>query len=494
MLFYKEKLLSAGQLKRLADHKYSYESASLLDSWLQPWWNWLVSKVPIWLAPNLITVSGLIVNILTTLILVWYSPDAKAEAPRWAFFVCAFGLFVYQSLDAIDGKQARRTGTSTPLGELFDHGCDSISTVFVALSACIAVQLGHSPSWMFFQCFCAITLFYCAHWQTYVSGTLRFGRVDVTEAQFTIMFIHLVSAFFGPSVWATKIPYIGYTYQEGIVGAIAAGYLLVFIEFCQNFRSGGAGKNGSTVALPWASIELKLTPVLVGCVVGAYLMQAHFTVIFTGGVGKNGSSVAGTSVLSPVIPLSLVIVPAYIICRKSVENVYENHPSLYIMAFGLVAAKVTNRLVVAHMTKNEMEYLDSALVGPLMLFLNQYFNFFIPEHIVLWLCLLWVTFDLLRYSSQVCREICDHLHIQLFRITPIMQHSSQSHSHSLHPNKNGNNQDKDTEINFSTNIEDQIPLLDKNDDDDDDDCSNEIDQNNTSSSSIDFTDFNLQII
>jgi hypothetical protein len=25
-------------------------------------------------------------------------------------------------MDAIDGKQARRTGTSGPLGELFDHG------------------------------------------------------------------------------------------------------------------------------------------------------------------------------------------------------------------------------------------------------------------------------------------------------------------------------------------------------------------------------------
>ena len=37
------------------------------------------------------------------------------------------GLFIYQSLDAIDGKQARRTNTSTPLGELFDHGCDSVS-------------------------------------------------------------------------------------------------------------------------------------------------------------------------------------------------------------------------------------------------------------------------------------------------------------------------------------------------------------------------------
>lgn len=30
-------------------------------------------------------------------------------------------------MDAIDGKQARRTGTSSPLGEFFDHGCDAIN-------------------------------------------------------------------------------------------------------------------------------------------------------------------------------------------------------------------------------------------------------------------------------------------------------------------------------------------------------------------------------
>lgn len=372
MLFYKEKLLSAGQLKRLGEHKYSCSSASLLDPLLQPWWNWLVSKLPIWLAPNLITVSGLIVNILTTLILIYYSADAKTEAPRWACFICALGLFVYQSLDAIDGKQARRTNTSSPLGELFDHGCDSISTVFVALSACIAVQLGYYPAWMFFQCFCAMTLFYCAHWQTYVSGTLRFGKVDVTEAQFTIILIHLISSIFGPSVWMTQIPWTGGRVCHFVSAAFFGGYLHLFTQF--------------------------------------------FLVFQKGGVGKNGSTVAGTSVLSPVIPFSLVILPAYIIYRKSAENVYEHHPALYILAFGMVAAKVTNRLVVAHMTKNEMEYLDTALVGPAMLFLNQYFNFFIREYIVLWLCLLWVTFDLMRYSRQVCQEICDHLKIQLFRI------------------------------------------------------------------------------
>lgn len=50
-------------------------------------------------------------------------------------------------------------------------------------------------------------------------------------------------------------------------------------------------------------------------------------------------------------------------------------------------------LQVAHMTKNELEYLDSALIGPAMLFLNQYFNFFLPEYIVLWLCLVSDSYD-----------------------------------------------------------------------------------------------------
>ncbi|XP_014213236.1 cholinephosphotransferase 1 isoform X4 [Copidosoma floridanum] len=392
-LFNKEKIMSAGQLRRLGEHKYSCTSCSILDGSLQPWWNWLVSKVPIWLAPNLITVLGLIINIVTTLVLIWYSPDAKVEPPRWACFLCAVGLFIYQSLDAIDGKQARRTGTSSPLGELFDHGCDSISTVFVALSACIAVQLGYHPTWMFFQCFCAMTLFYCAHWQTYVSGSLRFGKVDVTEAQFTIMFIHLVSAVFGPTIWTKELPYTG--------------------------------------------TEVKIFPLWGAVGIAALLAFSSMSVILAGGVGKNGSTVAGTSVLSPIIPFSFVVVPAFIIYRKSAEHVYENHPVLYILSFGMVAAKVTNRLVVAHMTKNEMQYLDSSLIGPAMLFLNQYFNFFIKEYYVLWLCFTWVTLDLLRYSAQVCTEICDHLDIQLFRIPYTHAHQNQSHRNNVGAEKNG---------------------------------------------------------
>lgn len=93
---------------------------------------------------NLIYISSMSTNYS-------YSPNGRVEPPRWASALCALGLFFYQSLDAIDGKQARRTNSSSPLGELFDHGCDSISTVFVALSACISAQLGFYPKWMFFQ-------------------------------------------------------------------------------------------------------------------------------------------------------------------------------------------------------------------------------------------------------------------------------------------------------------------------------------------------------
>lgn len=39
------------------------------------------------------------------------------------------------------------------------------------------------------------------------------------------------------------------------------------------------------------------------------------------------------------------------------------------------------------MTRSEMEYLDTVLIGPLLLFLNQYFSTYFDEHLVLWVAL-----------------------------------------------------------------------------------------------------------
>lgn len=88
-------------LAHFSDHKYNCISNSLLDKFLQHWWCFLVSKTPLYIAPNLLTIVGLLVNILTSVILIWHSPDAKTEAPRWCYLACAIGLFIYQSLDAI---------------------------------------------------------------------------------------------------------------------------------------------------------------------------------------------------------------------------------------------------------------------------------------------------------------------------------------------------------------------------------------------------------
>lgn len=41
----------------------------------------------------------------------------------------------------MDGKQARRTGTSSPLGQMFDHGCDALSFNLSIITICRLHQL-----------------------------------------------------------------------------------------------------------------------------------------------------------------------------------------------------------------------------------------------------------------------------------------------------------------------------------------------------------------
>ncbi|XP_048828244.1 cholinephosphotransferase 1 [Brienomyrus brachyistius] len=366
--------LSAQQLKRLEEHKYSASGRSLFEPPCQIYWNWLVQQIPTWVAPNTLTITGLIINIVTTVILVFYCPSATEEAPCWAFILSAFGLFIYQSLDAIDGKQARRTNSSSALGELFDHGCDAVSTVFVSVGTCISCGMGVYPNWMFFCGFVGMFMFFCAHWQAYVSGTLRFGLVDVTEVQVAIMVIYLMSAFGGVALWDTRLPVIG--------------------------------------------IKLQTFPIL-GIIGGAvYSCFNYFEVIMNGGVGKNGSTVADTSVLSPGLHIGLILTLAFIIFKKSSSHLFELHPCLYILAFGLVSAKISNKLVVAHMTKSELHLPDTAFVGPGLLFLNQYFNSFVDEYIVLWIALVLSVLDLTRYCTATCLQIAAHLRIRVFSIVP----------------------------------------------------------------------------
>ena len=58
-------------------------------------------------------------------------------------------------------------------------------------------------------------------------------------------------------------------------------------------------------------------------------------------------SVKGTSVLSPLGPIGLLLGLAFAIWLKSPTEVFQQHLVLYIMSFGMAACKITNKLVVS---------------------------------------------------------------------------------------------------------------------------------------------------
>ncbi|RMC19722.1 hypothetical protein DUI87_03286 [Hirundo rustica rustica] len=101
-----------------------------------------------------------------------------------------------------------------------------------------------------------------------------------------------------------------------------------------------------------------------------------------------------------------MIALAAMIYKKSAVQHFERHPCLYILTFSFVSANITNKLVVAHMTKSEMYLYDTAFISPALLFLDQHFNSFIDEYIVLWFALIPSLFDLLRYCVSVCNQNC----------------------------------------------------------------------------------------
>ena len=106
--------------------------------------------------------------------------------------------------------------------------------------------------------------FYCVHWQIYVSGVYRFGKIDVTEAQCAVMFSHLVTGVFGPSIWWTKV---------------SNGTFVFSVWFV-------------LYQVPGTELELVWLAVVVASVVSFILVLPNLRNILTKGVGKNGSTVA----------------------------------------------------------------------------------------------------------------------------------------------------------------------------------------------------------
>ena len=66
----------------------------------------------------------------------------------------------------------------------------------------------------------------------------------------------------------------------------------------------------------------------------------------TGGVGKNGSTVADTSVLSPGIPLAIIFYFSWSFIKRSDTTIHE-WPSLTLFVLGLPIIKLSWQIVVS---------------------------------------------------------------------------------------------------------------------------------------------------
>ncbi|KAI7879949.1 hypothetical protein K492DRAFT_130752 [Lichtheimia hyalospora FSU 10163] len=186
----------------------------------------------------MITLLGLLcvgVNVAT---LFYYTSDL-GPCPNWVYYTFGLGLFMYQSLDAIDGKQARRTGSSGPLGELFDHGCDALNTMLGCLTWASATYLGQS--WWTVTSLCAsLGNFYLSTWEEYHTGVLFLGYFSgPVEGVLMLVGVQLISGYFGkyhrPAFWTLRIaevvPITHWATEpwKRIVGGLQLNHVLIII-------------------------------------------------------------------------------------------------------------------------------------------------------------------------------------------------------------------------------------------------------------------------
>ena len=162
--------------------------------------------VPLWMAPNLITLLGLVFPLISLGIFAWHSPYFKTEPPAWTFFFNAFALFAYQTLDNMDGKQARRTKSSNALGMVFDHGCDAINAGIGAINLLVVLGIVSSGEWDSFLVLSAFASpfvpFYVATWEEYYTGALVLPIINgPAEGVLMGVFISIISGFLGSAWW-----------------------------------------------------------------------------------------------------------------------------------------------------------------------------------------------------------------------------------------------------------------------------------------------------
>ncbi|CCE86766.1 Piso0_005276 [Millerozyma farinosa CBS 7064] len=186
-------------------YKYSSEDHSVISKYvLKKWWNNFVKIFPLSMAPNVITLLGLVFILVDLAVVFYYDPQLNATSPRWCYFFYAFGLFMYQTFDGCDGCHARRTQQSGPLGELFDHSVDAINTTLSVIVFASVFKLGYSWLLLLAQ-FASLCNFYTSTWEEYHTHTLYLSQFSgPVEGILIIIALYVFTGVVGPDIWQSS--------------------------------------------------------------------------------------------------------------------------------------------------------------------------------------------------------------------------------------------------------------------------------------------------
>ena len=162
--------------------------------------------------PNVITLGGFMCLLISGICSFITCPTFTEPVPSWVFLINGIALFWYQTLDNMDGKQARNTGTSSPLGELFDHGVDALGRLTNIFLICLHDRIATTICAISFLCTCgqgasitsyAICLigyvpFIFATMEEYYIGGLYLGKINgPIEGVLGFITIQFVGFLFG---------------------------------------------------------------------------------------------------------------------------------------------------------------------------------------------------------------------------------------------------------------------------------------------------------
>jgi len=380
--------LGPEQLQGFDNYKYSSVDTSPLSNYvMHPFWNAVVKICPMWIAPNLLTFTGFLFTVANFILLSIYDysfyagggdhDGVHSPVPSWVWILAAFNLFMAHTLDGIDGKQARRTGSSGPLGELFDHGLDSWTTVFIPTG--LYSVFGRGPfsisiKRMFFCYWNVFFNFIFSHWEKYNTGVLYLPwGYDASMLASFLVFI--VSAFGGHDIWKFYLP---------------GGY----------FTSG----NLVEVLLYAGSVGLSMP-------VAIYNVQKGYRE----GTGKMRPFLeAARPLYSPIILMA--VTTSWVLL--SPVNILESEPRAFFYMMGTVFSHMCCRLIVAQMSSTRCEGFDWLLFPTTALTLASLI--LRPGHTfevtAVYVLAILSTLAQIHYGVCVVRQMCRHFHIDCFRI------------------------------------------------------------------------------